>query len=55
MLESTDGVLCVGSGSPYALSAAKALMGLPDNSMDAEEIGRRAMKIAAETCVYTNR
>jgi len=52
VLEPEDGVIAIGSGGNYALAAARALIGLPD--LTAEEIARRAMKIAAEICVYTN-
>ena len=45
------GVMAIGSGGNYALAAARALA---DTEMDAEEIARRAMGIAAEICVYTN-
>ena len=41
----------IGSGGNYALAAARALMPM---ELDAEEIVRRSMKIAAEICVYTN-
>lgn len=51
VLEPEEGVMAIGSGGNFALSAAKALM---DQEMTAEEIARRAMKIAAEICVYTN-
>jgi ATP-dependent HslUV protease subunit HslV len=47
-----DGVLAVGSGSNFALSAARALM--RHTSLSAEQIAREAMKIAAEICVFTN-
>lgn len=46
------GILSIGSGSPYAQSAALALCDI--DGMSAEDIGRKAMKIAADTCVYTN-
>ena len=52
VLEPEDGVIAIGSGGNYALAAARALMGMPD--LSAEDIARRAMKIAAEICVYTN-
>lgn len=52
VLEPEDGVIAIGSGGNYALAAARALMGVPD--LSAEEIARRAMKIAADICVYTN-
>ena len=44
-------VMAIGSGGNYALSAARALI---DMDLDAEDIARRAMKIAADVCVYTN-
>jgi ATP-dependent HslUV protease, peptidase subunit HslV len=52
VLEPEDGVVAIGSGGNYALSAARALMDIPD--LSAEEIARRSMKIAADICVYTN-
>jgi ATP-dependent HslUV protease subunit HslV len=52
VLEPDDGVIGIGSGGNYALSAARALMAVAD--LTAEEIARRSMKIAADICVYTN-
>ena len=52
VLEPEDGVVGIGSGGNYALSAARALMTV--DGLSAEEIARRAMKIAADICVYTN-
>ncbi|EFA79485.1 Heat shock protein [Heterostelium album PN500] len=52
VLEPNDGVLAIGSGGEFALSAARALLTVPD--LDAEEIARRSMKIAADICIYTN-
>ena len=52
VLEPEDGVIAIGSGGNYALAAARALMSV--DGLSAEEIARRAMKIAAEICVYTN-
>jgi len=52
VLEPEDGLMAIGSGGNYALSAARALMSVSD--LSAEEIARRAMKIAADICVYTN-
>ncbi len=49
--EEGGSVMGIGSGGNYALAAARALMPM---DMDAEEIVRRAMKIASEICVYTN-
>ncbi len=51
VLEPEDGVIGIGSGGNYALAAARALM---DTKLGAEEIARKAMKIAADICVYTN-
>lgn len=51
VLEPEHDVVAVGSGGNYALSAAR---GLYDYEEDAEIIGRRALEIAADICVYTN-
>ncbi|GGE28908.1 ATP-dependent protease subunit HslV [Agaricicola taiwanensis] len=51
VLEPEHGVAAIGSGGSYALAAARALI---DTDLDAEEIVRRSMRIAAEICVYTN-
>jgi ATP-dependent HslUV protease, peptidase subunit HslV len=51
VLEPENGVMAIGSGGNYALSAALALL---DSKLSAEEIVKKAMKIAAEICVYTN-
>jgi ATP-dependent HslUV protease subunit HslV len=51
VLEPEHDVAAIGSGGNYALAAARALY---DGELDAEAIARRAMKIAAEICVYTN-
>ena len=52
VLEPEDGVAAIGSGGNYALSAARALM--PIKTLDAEEIVKRSMNIAADICVYSN-
>lgn len=52
VLEPEDGLIGIGSGGSYALSAARALIDRED--MDAEAIARKAMGIAADICVYTN-
>lgn len=52
VLEPEDNVYSIGSGSSYALAAAKAL--LRNTDMDAKQIATEAMKIASETCVFTN-
>src|SRR5262245_9698408 len=52
VLEPEAGVMGIGSGGNYALAAARAMM---DGPLDAEAIVRKAMDIAADICVYTNR
>ncbi|HUY68232.1 MAG TPA: ATP-dependent protease subunit HslV [Alphaproteobacteria bacterium] len=52
VLEPEDHIIGIGSGGPYALAAARALIDRPD--MDAESIARKAMDIAAGICVFTN-
>ncbi len=52
VLETPDGIIGIGSGGPYALAAARALIDRAD--MDAESIARKALDIAAGICVFTN-
>ena len=52
VLEPEDGLIGIGSGGPFALSAARAL--ITENSVSAEQIALRSMKIAADMCIYTN-
>jgi ATP-dependent HslUV protease, peptidase subunit HslV len=52
VLEPEDAIIGIGSGGPYALAAARALMDQP--GLDAEAIARKAMGIAAKICIYTN-
>ena len=52
VLEPEDGVVAIGSGGNYALAAARAL--IDTKGLDAEEIVRKSLKIAADICVYTN-
>ena len=52
VLEPDDGLIAIGSGGNYALAAARALIDRGD--MSAEDVARRAMKIAADICIYTN-
>jgi ATP-dependent HslUV protease, peptidase subunit HslV len=52
VLEPESGLASIGSGGNYALAAARALV---DGPLDAEAIVRRALDIAADICVYTNR
>jgi ATP-dependent HslUV protease subunit HslV len=51
-MEGGAATIAIGSGGPYALSAARAL--LRHGSLDARAIAEAAMQIAAEICVYTN-
>jgi len=52
VIESDDNVMAIGSGGPYALAAARALVKHSD--LSATEIAREAMKIASGICIYTN-
>lgn len=52
VLEPEHGLIAIGSGGPYALAAAKAL--LENSDLDARAIVERALKIAGDICIYTN-
>ncbi len=52
LIEPDDGILAVGSGGPYALAAARAL--IAHTSLSAAEVAQEAMRIAAGICIYTN-
>ncbi|MEJ1995146.1 MAG: ATP-dependent protease subunit HslV [Limibacillus sp.] len=52
VLEPEDGLIGIGSGGSFALSAARALVDV--EGLDAEAIARKSMKIAADICIYTN-
>ena len=52
IIEPDDGIVAIGSGGNYALSAAKALVAHRD--LSAKEVAGEAMKIAASICVFTN-
>lgn len=52
VIEADDGLLAIGSGGPYALAAARALV--KHANLDAEGIAREALAIAGDICVYTN-
>lgn len=52
VIEPDDDVAAIGSGGPYALAAARAL--LRHSELDAAAVARESMTIAAEICVYTN-
>lgn len=53
VLEPEDGLIGIGSGGAYALAAARALIDHAD--MSAEAVARKAMGIAADICIYTNK
>jgi ATP-dependent HslUV protease subunit HslV len=52
LIEPDDGLIAIGSGGPYALAAARAL--LKYTNLGAKEIAEEAMRIAARICIYTN-
>lgn len=52
VVQPTDGVVGIGSGGPYATSAAKALV--KHSTLSAEQIVRESLKVAAEIDIYTN-
>jgi ATP-dependent HslUV protease subunit HslV len=53
VIEPEDGVSAIGSGGPYALAAARALVG--QTTLDARAVVAEAMKIAGDICIYTNK
>lgn len=52
VMEPEDGLIGIGSGGAYALSAARALYDQP--ALSAEEIARKSMAVAADLCIYSN-
>jgi ATP-dependent HslUV protease subunit HslV len=52
VIEPDDGVLAIGSGGPYALAAARAM--IRNTDLLPREIVRRGLEIAGEICIYTN-
>jgi len=52
VIEPESGLIAIGSGGPYAQSAARAL--LENTQLDAESIVRKSLSIAADLCIYTN-
>jgi len=52
VLEPENGLIAIGSGGPYAQSAAKAL--LENSTLSSREIVEKALKIAGDICIYTN-
>jgi ATP-dependent HslUV protease, peptidase subunit HslV len=52
VLEPEDGIIGIGSGGNFALSAARALIDI--DNLSAEDVVKKSMKIAGDLCVYTN-
>ena len=52
LIQPDDGILAIGSGGPYALAAARALV--KHTSMTAAEVAAEALRIASTICIYTN-
>ena len=52
VIEPENGIAAIGSGGPFALAAARALVDATD--LSAREISERALRIAGEICIYTN-
>ena len=52
LIEPDDGIVAVGSGGPFAMAAARALV--RHSKLDARQIATEAMAIAADICIYTN-
>lgn len=52
LIQPDDGILAIGSGGPYALAAARALM--KHTQMTATEVAGESLRIASEICIYTN-
>ena len=52
LIQPDDGLVAIGSGGPYALAAARALV--RHTSLSAREVAEHAMGIAADICIYTN-
>jgi ATP-dependent HslUV protease subunit HslV len=53
VIQPSEGAAAIGSGGPYALAAARALMGHTD--LNAAQVVRAGLEIAADLCIYTNR
>ncbi len=52
VIDPDEGIMTIGSGGPYALAAARAL--LANTDMGAREIAEKSLRIAGEICIYTN-
>jgi ATP-dependent HslUV protease subunit HslV len=53
VIEPEDGIAAIGSGGPYAMAAARALCG--NTELTASEVVKKAMNIASDICVFTNK
>ncbi len=52
VIEPEDGLIAIGSGGPYALAAARAL--LAHTELDAKTVAEQALRVAGDICIYTN-
>jgi ATP-dependent HslUV protease subunit HslV len=52
LIQPDDGILAIGSGGPFALAAARAL--IKHTEMNAPDVARESLRIASEICIYTN-
>jgi ATP-dependent HslUV protease subunit HslV len=52
LIEPDDAIVAVGSGGPFAMAAARAMV--RHSTLSAREIAEESMRIAAEICIYTN-
>ena len=52
LIEPDDGIVAVGSGGPFALAAARALV--RHSNLDARHIAEESMRVASEICIFTN-
>src|SRR5215468_2748489 len=55
VVQPSEGVAAIGSGGPYALAAARALLAHAGDRLSAAQIARAALEIAGDLCIYTNR
>jgi ATP-dependent HslUV protease subunit HslV len=53
VIEPQDDIMAIGSGGPYAMAAARALM--QNTELDARTVVEQSLNIAADICIYTNR
>ncbi len=54
LIEPDDGIIALGSGSGYALAAARGYLSMKPKELDAADIVKMSLQIASEICVYTN-